>query len=73
MVLKLLARVERGQEIGHVDAGRRWFEWECARRGLEPIATWRDLVARNYGGTLKPPFNVAARDAAGIDPAFYAS
>jgi uncharacterized ferritin-like protein (DUF455 family) len=59
------------EEIGHVAAGQRWFAWECARRGLEPVAAWRDLVARHYGGVLKPPFNHAARDAAGIDRAFY--
>ncbi len=83
----MIARLERGgdhasvavlqviydEEIGHVAAGRRWFEWECARRDAEPVSTWRDLVARYYGGSPKPPFNVAARNAAGIDPAFYAS
>jgi uncharacterized ferritin-like protein (DUF455 family) len=65
-------RVIYDDEIGHVAAGRRWFEWECARRNAEPVSTWRDLVARCYRGAPKPPFNVAARNAAGIDPAFYA-
>lgn len=59
------------EEIGHVATGRRWFHWECARRGFAPIATYRDLVQRHYGGALKPPFNHAARDAAGFDAAFY--
>jgi uncharacterized ferritin-like protein (DUF455 family) len=59
------------EEIGHVATGRRWFQWECARRGLEPIAAYRELVQRHYGGALKPPFNRAARDAAGFDAAFY--
>ncbi len=59
------------EEIGHVACGRRWFEWECARRGLEPIAAYRALVQRHYGGALKPPFNVAARNAAGFGAAFY--
>ena len=59
------------EEIGHVAAGQRWFHWECARRGLDPVAAYRDLVRRHYGGALKPPFNDAARGAAGFAPAFY--
>lgn len=58
-------------EIGHVAAGRRWFEHVCARRGLEPVAAWQDLVRRHFRGTLKPPFNDDARAAAGFDAAFY--
>jgi uncharacterized ferritin-like protein (DUF455 family) len=61
------------EEINHVAAGRRWFGWECARRDLDPAAAYRDLVRRYHGGALKPPFNRAARDAAGVDPAFYLS
>jgi uncharacterized ferritin-like protein (DUF455 family) len=59
------------EEIGHVATGRRWFDWECARRGAAPVATYRALVQRHYGGALKPPFNQAARDAAGFGAAFY--
>ncbi len=59
------------EEVGHVGCGRRWFEWECARRGIEPVAAYRDLVQRHYRGALKPPFNHAARGAAGFAAAFY--
>jgi uncharacterized ferritin-like protein (DUF455 family) len=59
------------EEIGHVAIGRRWFQWECARRGLEPVAAYRTLVQRHYGGVPKPPFNHAARAAAGFDAAYY--
>ena len=59
------------EEIGHVAAGERWFRFECARRGREPIATYRALVAAHHKGGLKPPFNRAARDRAGFEPAFY--
>ena len=59
------------EEITHVATGQRWFRWECARRELEPVTAYRDLVARYYGGALKPPFNHAARRAAGFEPAFY--
>jgi uncharacterized ferritin-like protein (DUF455 family) len=58
-------------EIGHVAAGRRWFEHVCSARGLEPIATWQELVRRHFRGSLKPPFNDDARAAAGFDAAFY--
>ena len=59
------------EEIGHVATGQRWFRWECARRGLGPAETYRALVRQHYGGALKPPFNHAARAAAGLAPAFY--
>jgi uncharacterized ferritin-like protein (DUF455 family) len=58
-------------EIGHVATGRRWFEWLCRRRLVEPAATYQALVARYFKGTLKPPFNRAGRDAAQLPPAFY--
>ncbi len=58
-------------EIGHVAAGRCWFEHACAARKLEPVATWQSLVRRHFRGTLKPPFNDDARAAAGFDAAFY--
>ena len=54
------------EEIGHVAIGRRWFGFECARRGLEQRDTWRALVRRHFKGSLKPPFNDAARAAAGM-------
>ncbi|MFZ5791601.1 MAG: ferritin-like domain-containing protein [Pseudomonadota bacterium] len=61
------------EEIGHVAAGRRWFLFECGRRALDPAAAWRELVRRHFRGVLKPPFNDAARIAAGLVPAEYAA
>jgi len=58
-------------EIGHVAAGRRWFEWECGRRGVPPIPTYHELVRRYFRAKLKRPFNVPARDLAGFAAAFY--
>jgi uncharacterized ferritin-like protein (DUF455 family) len=58
-------------EIGHVATGRRWFDHLCAARGLEPAATYHRLVRAHFKGALKPPFNRAGRDAAGLSPAFY--
>jgi uncharacterized ferritin-like protein (DUF455 family) len=59
------------EEIGHVATGRRWFLWECARRGCAPVPTYRALVREHYRGALKPPFNDEARRAAGFEAAFY--
>jgi uncharacterized ferritin-like protein (DUF455 family) len=59
------------EEIAHVAAGKRWFDWLCARRGLVPEAAWRELVARHFKGVLKPPFNAEARLAAGLQAEFY--
>jgi len=58
-------------EITHVAAGQRWFVWLAAQRGVAPHAHWRDLVARHFRGVTKPPYNVAARQAAGFDPALW--
>jgi uncharacterized ferritin-like protein (DUF455 family) len=66
-------RVIYEDEIGHVATGVRWFRWACAQRGLEPTAAYRALVQRYFKGALKPPFNHAARHAAGLDAAFYAT
>jgi uncharacterized ferritin-like protein (DUF455 family) len=58
-------------EIGHVEIGHRWFEFECARLGLEALPHWRELVERHFRGALKPPFNIEARDAAGLPQDWY--
>jgi len=59
------------EEIGHVAVGKRWFDRLARARGLEPGAAFEDLVRRHFRGRLKPPFNEAARRAAGLQPAFY--
>ncbi len=66
-VLEVIQR----EEIGHVAAGRRWFDFVCERRGLEPETTYRALVRARFRGLVKPPFNTAARDAAGFPAAYY--
>ena len=64
-------RVIYQDEIRHVAAGTRWFDWACARAGRPPAETWRALVAHHFKGVVKPPFNEAARRAAGLAPETY--
>jgi uncharacterized ferritin-like protein (DUF455 family) len=59
------------QEIGHVAVGVRWFERLCLARGLIPEDAFRDRIARCFNGELKPPFNRAARAAAGFPASYY--
>ena len=56
-------------EIGHVAIGNHWYRWLCTERGLDPIKTYTELAATYRAPTLKGPFNIEARLAAGFDPA----
>lgn len=56
-------------EIGHVAVGNRWFVQLCRTRGLEPQATFAALLARHGVAVPHPPFNTAARLAAGFSAA----
>ncbi|MFM2130617.1 MAG: hypothetical protein RL477_2163 [Pseudomonadota bacterium] len=67
---RLLGVIYR-EEIGHVATGCKWFERVATRRGLEPRAAWLDLVNERFKGELKPPFNDAARAAAGLPADWY--
>ncbi|MBB4302631.1 uncharacterized ferritin-like protein (DUF455 family) [Rhodobium orientis] len=58
-------------EKGHVAAGAKWFRFLCDREKLEPEPTFHALVRKHFRGALKPPFNAAARAAAGLTPGFY--
>ncbi|MDO8838178.1 MAG: ferritin-like domain-containing protein [Parvibaculum sp.] len=66
-VLKTIYRDEQD----HVRAGAIWFSHLCHAKGLEPQETFQQLVRRHFRGVLKPPFNEAARRAAGLTPEFY--
>jgi uncharacterized ferritin-like protein (DUF455 family) len=56
-------------EVGHVAIGNRWYRWLCAREGLDPEVHYAQLAARHAAPRLRPPFNVAARRAAGFSEA----
>jgi uncharacterized ferritin-like protein (DUF455 family) len=59
------------QEIGHVATGRRWFDFCCCAKDLIPAQVFHDRVTRFFNGELKPPFNRAAREAAGFPACYY--
>jgi uncharacterized ferritin-like protein (DUF455 family) len=54
-------------EIGHVAIGNHWFRWLCDRRGLGPHRAYAELARTYAAPTLRGPFNLAARRAAGFD------
>lgn len=64
-ILEIILR----DEIGHVAVGSRWFRYACRCRGLEPDATFHDLLARHMPGRVKGPIHEVARSAAGFTPA----
>ena len=59
-------------EIRHVGFGAKWFGYLAAGHDIEPAEHWRMLVRRHFRGAVKPPFNVSARDTAGLTRDFYA-
>ena len=59
------------QEIGHVAVGRRWFDHVCHCQAFVPEQIFRERVRKFFTGELKPPFNRAARDAAGFPARYY--
>jgi uncharacterized ferritin-like protein (DUF455 family) len=54
------------EEVRHVAIGTHWFRYCCEQAGLEPLATFLDLLKQNYGGSLRGPFNLEARLEAGF-------
>jgi uncharacterized ferritin-like protein (DUF455 family) len=56
-------------EVGHVAIGNHWYRWLCARDGCDPVALYAELAVRHQAPRLRPPFNHAARLAAGFTEA----
>ena len=52
-------------EVGHVEIGNRWYGHLCGLRGLDPVATYAELVVQ-YKATVRGPFNIEARRQAGF-------
>lgn len=54
------------EEIGHVEIGSRWFRHCAGERGLDPRATFRDLLDRYMQGRIHGPYDELGRMAAGF-------
>ena len=61
-ILEIILR----DEIGHVQAGSRWFNYVCRKRGLEPEATYIRLLTDYTGGKMSCPLHIQARLQAGF-------
>ena len=64
-ILEIILR----DEIGHVAAGTRWFRHVCAERGLDPQASFGEMLRRfieDMHGRIQGPFHADARAAAGF-------
>lgn len=66
-----ILQIIHDEEIGHVAIGRRWFDHCCREAGLDPVTTFHDLVRQYFRGSLKPPFNEASRNRAGLTADYY--
>lgn len=83
----LLESVVYPEEITHCAAGVKWFKYlsqrsrnpaseqeeesESRTEEHEVIAKFHAIVRAYFRGPLKPPFNEAARKAAGFGPQWY--
>ena len=59
------------EEIPHVAAGVRWFDFLCERRGLDPATAFQELIRSRFKGQIKGPFNQDARAQAGFPERYY--
>ncbi len=64
-----LLQIILNDEVGHVEIGNRWFNYECQKLGLDPIDAYAQLVKQYEAPKLRGPFNYAARKAAGFTEA----
>lgn len=53
-------------EIGHVEAGTRWFHYCCNQRGLDPEKTYLERVVSYMKGDVQCPMHFQARLEAGF-------
>ena len=54
------------EEVRHVAIGTRWFRYCCEQDGVDPLATFLNLLEIHFQGSLRGPFNLDARYEAGF-------
>jgi uncharacterized ferritin-like protein (DUF455 family) len=62
-----ILRVILDEEVAHVAIGTRWYRHLCAQRGLDPVPTFRKVLAE-HRVRLQRPMNEEARWRAGFEP-----
>ncbi len=58
--------VIEADEISHVAAGSRWFNFTCEQQNKNPLATFQALLTQYMQGSVRGPFSVKQRVQAGF-------
>lgn len=66
-VLEIIYR----EEVGHVAIGMQWLQHVALHREKDSQTLFRGMVREHFGGVIKPPFNHAAREKAGLSLSYY--
>ena len=66
-VLEIIYR----EEVGHVAIGVKWLQHVATHRKKDSRTLFRGMVREHFNGPVKPPFNHAARQKAGLKLSFY--
>lgn len=59
------------EEVGHVAIGMKWLHHVAQYRKKDSRTLFRGMVREHFTGPVKPPFNHAARQKAGLNLSFY--
>lgn len=54
-------------EVGHVAMGSHWYKYCCEQRGVDYLATFRELLKKHLKNGISTKFNKEARLQAGFD------
>ena len=57
------------EEVRHVAIGTHWFRYCCKQENKPPAETFLELLRSRFPGSIRGPFNLAARTAAGFTEA----
>ena len=58
-------------EITHVKAGVKWFEYITKQKQMNPIQEFKKIINAKFEGKLNPPFNHIGRGMAGMARDYY--
>ncbi len=61
-ILEIILR----DEVGHVEAGTRWFRYLCEQRGVAAEETYFSLLDEYFSGNVRCPLHKPARREAGF-------